>query len=494
MTDMQLAVPNMSSSLNSSTPMQVFVSYTHDSREHDARVLAMSNELRAKGFDCDLDQYHANQRWPTWMEQKIETAEKVIVVCTETYLRRWKNDEKPAVGLGAQWESLLTKQWLYESPKTQEKFVPVVFDRADLQYIPTPLRDVTRVVMTDGIDALVRRLLNIAPAEMPQVRTSVPPLAMAPAFFAAGSADVSQQLGLHPEEEELISNLLPVTTPEAINTAKVIRKRKGGTFGEQLKQSWTNFGQGAPLPVGYLIEDGILYTFEDLNAPVWGDLFRRGVLQPFTPKRTAEWSQSDSFADKNRFIKLLNRALEQHCAESETAWKLGYSRRMKCFLFQVEPKTRVAHLKVRAIKVDASRMIYKAIPNKLSDDPEAIQHWQHEAFRYRFQRFGSTWYFVVTPFWAFTAEGIESPSKWQKRSSANMRKPEKNRAVLGHVMFWAAVLVREADLLRTAPKLSIHPPVRLRVTPSISDNDWVKLAKEIERKELETDMATEVFL
>ena len=42
--------------------------------------------------------------------------------------------------------------------------------------IPTPLRDVSRVVAAEGIDLLVRRLLNIAPAEMPPVRTSVPPL------------------------------------------------------------------------------------------------------------------------------------------------------------------------------------------------------------------------------------------------------------------------------------------------------------------------------
>ena len=474
--------------------MKVFVSYTHDSRDHDTRVLAMADELRAQGFDCDLDQYHANQRWPSWMEERIQAAGKVIVVCTATYLRRWNNDEKPGVGLGAQWESLLTKQWLYESPKTQDKFVPVVFDRTDLQFIPTPLRDVTRVVMTDGIEVLTRRLLNIPSAEMPPVRTSVPLLALAPQFFSVGSAELSPQHGLHPEEEELISNLLPVTTPDFINTAKVVRKKKDGTFGEQLKQSWTSLGQAQPMPVGYLIEDGLLYTFEDLNAPLWGDLFRRGVLQPFTPKRTAEWSQSDSFADRNRFIKLLSRAFEQLCAESETECKLGFSRRMKCFLFHVQPHLRVAHLKVRAIKVDASRMIYKAIQNKLSDDPNAIQHWQHEAFRYRFQRFESTWYLVVTPFWAFTADGIESPSRWQKKSSANMRKPEKNRAVLGHVMFWAAVLVREPDLLRAAPKLRIHPPIRLRVSPSVNDREWVKVAKEAERQELEADMATEAFL
>lgn len=129
------------------TPIKVFVSYTHDSPEHDARVLELSNSLRKRGFDSDIDQYHANQRWPLWMEERIAWADFVVVICTETYLRRWNADEKPGVGLGAQWESFLTRQCLYNSPKTNDKFVPVIFEAKDKAYIPTALTDVTRVVL-----------------------------------------------------------------------------------------------------------------------------------------------------------------------------------------------------------------------------------------------------------------------------------------------------------------------------------------------------------
>lgn len=484
----------MTSDANGTPPLTVFVSYTHDSTEHDARVLALAKELRNRGLECDLDQFHANQSWPAWMENRIAWAKKVIVVCTETYLRRWQNDEKPGVGLGAQWESLLTRQWLYESPGVHNKFVPLVFERSDLPYIPVPLRDVTRVVLADGYEGLLRRLLDIPPAVAPPVRTAVPPLSLAPDFFTAGAQEHTPHAGLRPEAEELISNLLPVSTPDSIRTAKIIRKRKGGPFSAELERSWTETGKTGPLPVGYWIDEGVLHTFDNLDGPVWRDLFRRGVLVAHTPIPTKVWSQSQSFADRGRFIKLLNKSLHQVCAEIETEASLGYSKQMKCWLFQVKPGHRIGHLKVRAIKVDASRMIYKAIRNKLSDDPEAIQHWQHEAFRYKFQRFGSTWYLVVTPFWAFTADGIGSPSRWQKKSSANMRKPEKNRAVLGHVLFWASVLCREADLLRSTPKLQIHAPVRLSVTPSIRDADWIKVAKEVERTELEADLSAEVML
>ena len=49
------------------------------------------------------------------MERTIASSKFVLVVCTAIYLRRWNNDEKPGVGLGAQWESLLTRQHLTDT-------------------------------------------------------------------------------------------------------------------------------------------------------------------------------------------------------------------------------------------------------------------------------------------------------------------------------------------------------------------------------------------
>ena len=122
-------------------PLKVFISYTHDSPEHSRRVLELSDWLRQEGFDCDIDQYHANQNWPAWMERNIEHADFVLVICTPTYLRRWHNEEQPGVGLGAQWESLLTRQHLYFSGGLNNKFVPVVFQEDHISSIPTPPRE-----------------------------------------------------------------------------------------------------------------------------------------------------------------------------------------------------------------------------------------------------------------------------------------------------------------------------------------------------------------
>jgi len=45
---------------------KVFISYSHDSREHKDRVLELSDRLRDDGIDCHLDQYEESpaEGWP----------------------------------------------------------------------------------------------------------------------------------------------------------------------------------------------------------------------------------------------------------------------------------------------------------------------------------------------------------------------------------------------------------------------------------------------
>lgn len=475
-----------------STPPQfppVFISYTHDSPSHDQRVCKLTNDLRAEGFDADLDQFHANQDWPLWMEKSIAGATYVLVVCTETYLRRWNNDEKPGKGLGAQWESRLTRQHLYESPTEHDKFIPVVFDHADLAHIPTPLRNVTRVVLADGLDSLLNRLRNIAPGDKAPLRTSLAPIALADGFF---SHEPETTPNLHDGPEELISNLFPVDTPSAINTAELFRLKSAKGFHSLVDEAWTSLGRKGPHRLAYIVEKGTVYSFDDFQGEVWQELFRRRKLKPAAPIPTTRWSQSKVLAERNLFTKLLNQTLRQHCGATESPYPLIFAKSMDCYLFQAQQGIAIGSLAVKALKSNASRMVFKAIPDKRSETPGAIQHWQHEAFRWRWHRFGSQWYLTITPFWAFTGDGVSSASRFQKRSSANMRKPEKNRAVLGHVMFWRSVLCREPDLVRGASVLQIRPPVSLQASPSIRDQDWFTVAGAEERRDLQTDLALEL--
>lgn len=154
-------------------PYPVFISYTHDSPEHNERVCALAQRLRSEGVDCGLDQYtpHPVQGWPEWTRQQIHQARHVLVVCTEAYRRRADGEEAPGSGLGATWEAGFIRQEIYDAQGRNEKFIPVFFSPEDDAHVPGFLRSVTRydIGSESGYDALYARLTD-------QVLVPVPPL------------------------------------------------------------------------------------------------------------------------------------------------------------------------------------------------------------------------------------------------------------------------------------------------------------------------------
>ena len=96
---------------------RVLISYSHDSPDHEAKVLALSDRLRSEGIDAILDQYESfpPQGWIQWMKHQVLHARFVLVVCTETYCRRANGEETPGIGLGATYESGLIQQLLYNT-------------------------------------------------------------------------------------------------------------------------------------------------------------------------------------------------------------------------------------------------------------------------------------------------------------------------------------------------------------------------------------------
>jgi len=123
--------------------LRVFISYSHDSQEHMDRVLALSDRLRADGIDCIIDQYETSppEGWARWCDRQIEEADFVLVVCTDSYERRFKGIGSTGTGKGAKWEGTIITQELFEAKS--RKFIPVIFKPDDVTYIPTVLRSAT---------------------------------------------------------------------------------------------------------------------------------------------------------------------------------------------------------------------------------------------------------------------------------------------------------------------------------------------------------------
>ena len=73
-----------------------------------------------------------------------------------------------------------------------------------------------------------------------------------------------------------------------------------------------------------------------------------------------------------------------------------------------------------------------------------------------------------------------------------MRRPEKNRAVLGHVMFWASIFNLSSDIFKGDNLFKIQRPVSLLANPCISDEEWIKIAKEEDKQTLVEDLKIEL--
>jgi hypothetical protein len=118
---------------------QVFISYSHDNREHCDQVLAFAQQLRRDGIDAELDQFHQDElvHWPRWCEEQLrpENSKYVLCVCTAEYRRRVENKVPADVGKGVFWEATLIYDYLYDK-KGNPRCISVLFGSAKEDVIP----------------------------------------------------------------------------------------------------------------------------------------------------------------------------------------------------------------------------------------------------------------------------------------------------------------------------------------------------------------------
>ncbi|WP_240220569.1 SEFIR domain-containing protein [Rheinheimera hassiensis] len=123
-------------------PPKVFISYSHDSAEHKQKILALSDQLRNDGVDSFIDQYvngQPKEGWQRWMEKQIESANFVLIVCTQLYLRRFRGEDREG-GRGVNFEGVIISQTLYDQFQQNNKFIPVLTDNGHIDHVPLILK------------------------------------------------------------------------------------------------------------------------------------------------------------------------------------------------------------------------------------------------------------------------------------------------------------------------------------------------------------------
>lgn len=104
------------------TGPKVFISYSHDSDEHKAWVRKFAEALRANSVDAMLDQWDTSpgQDLAGFMSRGIRDAERVLMICSETYVVK---AEEGRGGVG--YEGLIVTKQVVEAIDTK-KFVPII--------------------------------------------------------------------------------------------------------------------------------------------------------------------------------------------------------------------------------------------------------------------------------------------------------------------------------------------------------------------------------
>lgn len=209
-------------------PPRVFISYSHDSEVHKERVLAFADRLRSDGVDANLDRYEAAPRngWTHWMQEQVSDADFVLMICTETYHRRLMKREQPGLGLGGTWEGHLIVTSFFQAGAASTKFVPVLFEHADAEWVPLAFRSVTRydLASSSGYEELYRQLTDQAFVQKPELgkiralpvhqakwrdrpRSVALGLPASPSLFVGRTGDMAEfkrVLGVLPAEDDAI--------------------------------------------------------------------------------------------------------------------------------------------------------------------------------------------------------------------------------------------------------------------------------------------------
>ncbi len=121
----------------------VFISYAWESDAFRAQVKALCDYLRANGVAVVADFDHDIQApvlgWPAWMQQSIEDAAVVLVVCSASYKPRFEKRAPPTSGKGVAWEGAVITQDLYNAAQRNNKFYPIFPDPFCFDHCPKAL-------------------------------------------------------------------------------------------------------------------------------------------------------------------------------------------------------------------------------------------------------------------------------------------------------------------------------------------------------------------
>jgi hypothetical protein len=149
----------------------VFISYSHDSKDHKQWIIKLAEQIIKDGIDVILDAWDLKYGDDVgrFMQRSVKDADYVLAICTEAYVR--KADEGKG---GAGYEATIITGELVKDQGTA-KFIPVIRQKSDDPIVPDflPTRMYANLSAAgnfeDEYKKLIRSLYNLPPNPKPSL-------------------------------------------------------------------------------------------------------------------------------------------------------------------------------------------------------------------------------------------------------------------------------------------------------------------------------------
>lgn len=177
---------------------KVFISYSWKSEEYKDVVLQLARRLRSNGVDVILDRWHlrAGHDMYDFMERSIREADKVLVLCEQSYV-----EKANARAGGAGTETRIISPALYPDSR-QEKVIPVFMESH--RVVPDFLKGRMGIPFASRSEAEYKEMLRVIYG-VPEV--DIPALGQPPAWLTkrstAGAPGQAVTLPIAEPEDEL---------------------------------------------------------------------------------------------------------------------------------------------------------------------------------------------------------------------------------------------------------------------------------------------------
>jgi hypothetical protein len=244
--------------------------------------------------------------------------------------------------------------------------------------------------------------------------------------------------------------------------------------------------RGETIPV-FALHDENLYTFSDLSC---GDnpLRRHVTTNRIERTRLEDYARGED--GRRRLVRLFNEMMYRHLTERGLV--LDKKRKRAHFPRTAEGVREVTY---QARFRKATRTVTRPILSRVDG---GIRYWEHEALRFQFNRYGSSWVLLILPCYVFTRDGdrkyLDAPKVGRLATRRAAR--DYNPQVDNDLVFWVSVLSAGEDDFRLGSKADSGPMVEASLIscempslPPVAEGKEPSIPPDVDAEELEEEIA-----